>query len=113
MNRITLNFISHLIFFSCQYINNAFIFFDYKIGERYRYYNIINHISLAIISIICCIEGKTREYYNKLIENCLKFEKIDKDKIEEEEEEEDEDDDDNENIKIYHESSRTESMSSK
>ena len=113
MNRITLNFISHLIFFSCQYINNAFIYFDLEKEHRYKYYNIIYHISLAIISIICCIEGKTREYYNKLIENCLKFEKIDKDKIEEEEEEEDEDDDDNEDMKIYHESSRTESMSSK
>lgn len=113
MNRITLNFISHLIFFSCQYINNAFIFFDLRENDRYKYYNINYHISLAIINIICCIEGKTREYYNKIIEKCLKFEKIDKNKIEEEEEEEDEDDDEIEDMKIYHEASRTESFSSK
>ena len=111
MNRITLNFLGHFIFFSCQYINNAFIFFDIERDGRYQYYNINYHIGLAIISIISCIEGKTREYYNKLIEKCLKFEKIDKDKIEEEEEEEDEDEDENEDMKIYHESSRTESLS--
>ena len=106
IRRITLNFLSHFFFFFSQYINNAFILFDIHKKDRYQYYNINYHIALTIISIICCIEGKTRDYYNKIILSCLKFEKVQSEKGEDDEEEEDEDDE--EDMKIYHERNESE-----
>ena len=104
--RITINFLSHFIFFFSQYINNAFILFNINKHDRYKYYNINYHIALTIISIVCCMEGKTRDYYNKLILSCLKFEKIQSEKAEDDEEEEDEDDEGD--MKIYHERNESE-----
>ena len=107
MKRIGINFFCQFILFSIEYINNAFIFFEIDKNNRYKYYNIIYNIALTIISVACCFEAKTREYYNKFIYSCLKFEKIqkkNKNENEEEEEEEDEDDDDgddDEDMKIY------------
>lgn len=113
MKRIGINFFCHFILFTIEYINNAFIFFEIDKEHINKYYNINYHIALTIISIVCCLEAKTREYYNKFLFSCLKFEKVQK-KIknvnEEEDEEEDEDDEEDEDMKIYVES-RTESES--
>ena len=96
---ITLNYISHFIFFTSQFINNLFLQIDFKIN-RYKYYNINYLLALTVLCSISCIEGKTREYYKRLIEHCLTFEKNEK---EDHEEEEEEDEDDDEDIKIFHE----------
>lgn len=110
IKRISLNFIGHFIYFISIYMNNICLFKNFLRQIRYRFYNINYQIGLSILCIVLCLEGKTREYYNKLIESCLKLEKdVDENAEEEEEYEEDENDD----IIIYKEESRTESQDGK
>ena len=99
IKRITLYFISHLIFFASQSIYNSFLFFGIEEQMKYKYYNISYHLALTVLCSICCIENKTREYYNKIMETCFKSEKDENNNIEEEEEEEDE----QEEIRIFRE----------
>ena len=101
IKRITLNYISHVLYFLCLYFNSTTL---EKVNEKtnYKFYHINDRIAFTIISIICFIEGKTREYYNKILASCFKFEKIENDKSEDEEEEEDDDDND-EDLKVYRE----------
>ncbi len=108
IRRITINFISHLIFFLSQIFNPFLIESD----EKSKYYNINYHIALTIISIANCFEGKTRDFYNKLITSCLTFDKVSNQNSEDEEEEEDDDDDEEQDMKIYVDS-RSESMNNK
>ena len=106
IKRISFNFICQFIHFSIQYIKVAFILFDINKEHRYKYYNIINNISLTVVSISCFLEGKTREFYEKIIFDCLKLEKVESEINEEEEEYEDEgsDEDDEKEMKVYQES---------
>ena len=102
MIRVSVNFLSHFIFFVLQGLN-LFIFL--KNGNKI--YDIICIISLNIISIFSLYEGKTRDYLNKFIEY-LKLQKIENEKLDDEEEEyeddDDDDDDDDEQITLVRES---------
>lgn len=114
IRRITINFISHLIFFFSQIFNPFLIDEDENEDSdgKSKYYNISYHIALTIISIANCFEGKTRDFYNKLITSCLTFDKVSNQNSEDEEEEEDDDDDEEQDMKIYVDS-RSESMNNK
>lgn len=116
--RITLNFISHLILFASQYINNILIFDTNNIKDdsnKLKFYHINYYIALSIINIVCCLESKTRDYYYKFLNNCLKLntdsnsslesETIEESDEEIEIEEVEDDDEQNEHMKIYRESS--------
>lgn len=77
IKRISINFISHFLFFVSQYINMTFLFFDLFKNERDLYYNINYNLSLTILCLFCLIDYKIREYWQKLID-FLKFEKEEK-----------------------------------
>lgn len=89
MIRISINFLSHFIFFALKAFNLSI--FNNK--DKNDIYNIIFILSLNIISIFSLYEGKTREYWNKFIK-FLKLQKIENNRHDDEEEEYEEDDDD-------------------
>ena len=94
MIRISINFLSHFIFFALKAFN-LFISknLDSTKNNEENIYNIIFILSLNIISIFSLYEGKTREYWNKFIK-FLKLQKIENNRHDDEEEEYEEDDDD-------------------
>ena len=92
LRRITINFISHLIFFGVQYADIFFLDCFFK-NENcsfflyYEYYNIVNNASFSIISYTCIFERRIISFLKEKFACCLSEE------FEEDEEEDDEDSD--------------------
>lgn len=100
IRRITINFISHLVFFGVQYADLFFLdcfIKDDKCEFYYEYYNIVNNASFNIISFTCIFERRIMAFLNLKFSCCLpennpniRREEEGNEESDEEEEEEDE-----------------------
>ena len=95
MKRITIYFLSHIIYFGIQ----IFHLIMQKKNEDDNYLDIIIILSLNVLSIVSLFEPKTREYWDKFIQS-LKLQKVDTEESEESEDDEDQYDDDDDNLKL-------------
>jgi hypothetical protein len=96
MKRITIYFLSHIIYFGIQIF---YLIMQERIKLNDINLEIIIILSLNVLSIVSLFEPKTREYWDKFIQS-LKLQKVDTEESEESEDDEDQYDDDDDNLKI-------------
>ena len=103
MKRISIYFLSHIIYFGIQTFYLIMQKNDIQKEERIKfndnYLDIIIVLSLNVLSIVSLFEPKTREYWDKFIQS-LKLQKVDTEENEESEDDEDQYDDDDDNLKL-------------